>query len=152
MQEAENWQFIGLLPLFDPPRHDTKETIERCLEKGISVKMVTGDQLLIGKEVARQLGMGTNMYTTDVLIKVRDLVQGVKNRVKACVRGLSCSSARRSPATGLAHAIGASCLFVQLCAAPTLLSCCALKQVSSRNAMACRIWCPCTLLRPCQLH
>lgn len=33
--------------------------------------MVTGDQLLIGKEVARQLGMGTNMYTTDVLIKVR---------------------------------------------------------------------------------
>ena len=70
VQDADNWQFVGLVPLWDPPRHDTKETIERCLEKGISVKMVTGDQLLIGKEVARQLGMGTNMYTTDVLIKV----------------------------------------------------------------------------------
>ena len=69
VQDADNWQFVGLVPLWDPPRHDTKETIERCLEKGISVKMVTGDQLLIGKEVARQLGMGTNMYTTDVLIK-----------------------------------------------------------------------------------
>lgn len=33
---------VGLLPLFDPPRHDTKETIEECLKKGISVKMVTG--------------------------------------------------------------------------------------------------------------
>ena len=33
---------VGLLPLFDPPRHDTKDTIEECLKKGISVKMVTG--------------------------------------------------------------------------------------------------------------
>ena len=71
VQKDPTWKFVGLLPLFDPPRHDTKETIEHCLAKGISVKMVTGDQLLIGKEVARQLGMGTNMYTTDVLIKVR---------------------------------------------------------------------------------
>lgn len=71
LQKNPQWSFVGLLPLFDPPRHDTKDTIARCLEKGISVKMVTGDQLLIGKEVARQLGMGTNMYTTEVLIKVR---------------------------------------------------------------------------------
>jgi H+-transporting ATPase len=61
---------LAVVPMFDPPRHDTKETIEKCIEKGISVKMVTGDQLLIGKETARQLGMGTNMYTTDVLMKV----------------------------------------------------------------------------------
>lgn len=59
-----------LLPLFDPPRHDTKDTIEKCIEKGIQVKMVTGDQLLIGKETAKQLGMGTNMYTTEVLLAV----------------------------------------------------------------------------------
>lgn len=31
-----------LLPLFDPPRHDTKSTIEQCIAKGIAVKMVTG--------------------------------------------------------------------------------------------------------------
>lgn len=64
------WEMIGLIPLFDPPRHDTKLTIEQCREKGISVKMVTGDQLLIGKETAKQLGMGTNMYTTEVLLAV----------------------------------------------------------------------------------
>ena len=68
------WDFVVLLPLFDPPRHDTKETIEKCIEKGISVKMVTGDQLLIGKETAKQLGMGTNMYTTEVIMAVRHLL------------------------------------------------------------------------------
>ncbi|KAK9829684.1 hypothetical protein WJX72_007324 [[Myrmecia] bisecta] len=67
-----DWEMVGLIPLYDPPRHDTKETIERCIEKGISVKMVTGDQLLIGKETARQLGMGTNMYTTETLMKAKE--------------------------------------------------------------------------------
>mmetsp|Transcript_11130 Transcript_11130/g.33371 ORF Transcript_11130/g.33371 Transcript_11130/m.33371 type:complete len:1061 (-) Transcript_11130:545-3727(-) len=63
------WEFVCLLPLFDPPRHDTKATVEACREKGIDVKMVTGDQLLIGKETSRQLGMGTNMYSTEALLE-----------------------------------------------------------------------------------
>ena len=69
-----SFEFVCLLPLFDPPRHDTKETIDRCREKGISVKMVTGDQLLIGKETARQLGLGTDMYSTEVLLAVSPFV------------------------------------------------------------------------------
>jgi magnesium-transporting ATPase (P-type) len=36
------WQFIGLLPLFDPPRHDSAETIRRALHLGVNVKMITG--------------------------------------------------------------------------------------------------------------
>jgi H+-transporting ATPase len=36
------WQFVGLLPLFDPPRHDSAETIRRALDLGVSVKMITG--------------------------------------------------------------------------------------------------------------
>jgi H+-transporting ATPase len=67
--KTAQWEFVCLLPLFDPPRHDTKETIERCREKGIDVKMVTGDQLLIGKETSRQLGMGTDMYSTEALLE-----------------------------------------------------------------------------------
>ncbi|KAK9905068.1 hypothetical protein WJX75_009176 [Coccomyxa subellipsoidea] len=62
------WEMVAVLPMYDPPRHDTKHTIESCLDKGIQVKMVTGDQLLIGKETAKQLGMGTNMYTTEELL------------------------------------------------------------------------------------
>nr|GMC61202.1 ATPase 9, plasma membrane-type [Ipomoea batatas] len=62
------WEFVGLLPLFDPPRHDSAETIKRAIELGINVKMITGDQLAIGKETGRRLGMGTNMYPSSSLL------------------------------------------------------------------------------------
>lgn len=62
------WQFVGLLPLFDPPRHDSAETIRRALNLGVNVKMITGDQLAIGKETGRRLGMGTNMYPSSTLL------------------------------------------------------------------------------------
>jgi len=50
------------MALYDPPRHDTKETIEASLELGVDVKMVTGDHLLVAKETARQLGLGTKIH------------------------------------------------------------------------------------------
>lgn len=62
------WEFVGLLPLFDPPRHDSAETIRRALELGVNVKMITGDQLAIGIETGRRLGMGTNMYPSTSLL------------------------------------------------------------------------------------
>ncbi|KAL5699169.1 P-type H(+)-exporting transporter [Ranunculus cassubicifolius] len=62
------WTFIGLLPLFDPPRHDSAETIRRALNLGVNVKMITGDQLAIAKETGRRLGMGTNMYPSSSLL------------------------------------------------------------------------------------
>lgn len=40
--EGTAWQFLGLMPLFDPPRHDSAETIRRALNLGVSVKMITG--------------------------------------------------------------------------------------------------------------
>ncbi len=59
-QEGQ-WQFIGVLPLFDPPREQAKATIASARQMGVSVKMVTGDQVAIARETARQLGMGTNI-------------------------------------------------------------------------------------------
>ncbi|KAG5560694.1 hypothetical protein RHGRI_003880 [Rhododendron griersonianum] len=58
------WVFVGLLPLFDPPRHDSAETIRQALKLGVNVKMITGDQLAIAKEIGRRLGMGTNMKSS----------------------------------------------------------------------------------------
>ncbi|EFJ47201.1 hypothetical protein VOLCADRAFT_61631, partial [Volvox carteri f. nagariensis] len=55
------WHMVGLLTFLDPPRPDTKRTIERALEFGVDVKMITGDHLLIAKETARVLGLGTNI-------------------------------------------------------------------------------------------
>ncbi|MGC9258503.1 MAG: plasma-membrane proton-efflux P-type ATPase [Phycisphaerae bacterium] len=55
------WQFVGVLPLFDPPREDAKATIATAESMGVKVKMVTGDALAIAKETARKLAMGTNI-------------------------------------------------------------------------------------------
>ena len=48
-----------MLPLFDPPRTDAKETIATAEALGVKVKMVTGDQVAIAQETAKTLGMGT---------------------------------------------------------------------------------------------
>ena len=53
------WQFLGVLPLFDPPREDSKSTIATARQMGVKIKMVTGDQLAIARETAEKLEMGT---------------------------------------------------------------------------------------------
>jgi H+-transporting ATPase len=55
------WRFLGVLPLFDPPRDDAKATIATALAMGVKVKMVTGDALAIAQETAKKLDMGTNI-------------------------------------------------------------------------------------------
>ena len=55
------WSLFGILPMFDPPRDDSKPTIAKANEKGVRVKMVTGDDTAIAIETARQLGLGTNI-------------------------------------------------------------------------------------------
>jgi len=57
----DQWQFLGVLPLYDPPRADSKATIEVARQMGVKVKMVTGDQIAIARETARQLEMGPNI-------------------------------------------------------------------------------------------
>jgi H+-transporting ATPase len=55
------WQFLGVLPLFDPPRDDAKSTVATAARMGVKIKMVTGDALAIARETAKTLGMGTNI-------------------------------------------------------------------------------------------
>ncbi|KDQ07298.1 hypothetical protein BOTBODRAFT_38916 [Botryobasidium botryosum FD-172 SS1] len=65
--EGNGFELIGLLAIFDPPRDDTKQTIDDAIALGIKVKMVTGDQLAIAKETGRRLGLGDHMYPSKVL-------------------------------------------------------------------------------------
>jgi len=59
--EKGKWQFLGVLPLFDPPREDAKATIATARQMGVKIKMVTGDQMAIAQETAKKLGMGTSI-------------------------------------------------------------------------------------------
>lgn len=59
--EKDQWQYLGVLALSDPPREDCKDTIIAAKQMGVSVKMVTGDQVAIAKEIAGQIGLGKNI-------------------------------------------------------------------------------------------
>ena len=61
------WHLVGLLAFLDPPRPDSANTIVELNKLGVMVKMITGDQQVIGKEVAKRLGMHRTILTPDRL-------------------------------------------------------------------------------------
>jgi H+-transporting ATPase len=62
-----DWQFVGVLPLFDPPRDDAAATIATAATMGVAVKMVTGDALAIAKETAAKIGLGSDILDAAAL-------------------------------------------------------------------------------------
>jgi H+-transporting ATPase len=74
--ESGRWRFLGVLPLFDPPREDSKSTLATAEQMGVKVKMVTGDQIAIAKEMARQLGLGQNIMDASVLSETKHFEAG----------------------------------------------------------------------------
>jgi len=57
----EDLEFAGLLPMADPPRQESKSMIEQARKLGIKPMMLTGDSLAIAKEIAGQVGIGSNI-------------------------------------------------------------------------------------------
>ena len=56
--EEDKWQIVGVLPMFDPPREQAKATIASARQMGVSVKMVTGDQMAIAQGNCQAIGDG----------------------------------------------------------------------------------------------
>ncbi len=65
--DGPSWRFLGLLPLFDPPRDDSAETIHATRDMGVDIKMVTGDHEAIAKEIAGKLDLGQNIVVADAV-------------------------------------------------------------------------------------
>lgn len=63
----ESWRLLGVLGLADPPREDSAATVSAAKELGVEVKMVTGDQVAIGREIARQVGLGEHILDAAAL-------------------------------------------------------------------------------------
>ena len=82
---GKSWQFLGILSMLDPPRDDSKETIQRAKDHGLQVKMVTGDDLAIGSEISAELGMGSHLQpASDLFTKGMDLSH-LPDQVTECV-------------------------------------------------------------------
>jgi len=69
-----NWQYVGLISLYDPPREDSAETIKTAESMGIEVKMVTGDHIDIAREVAKQVNLPANILPTSAFLSKPDRV------------------------------------------------------------------------------
>lgn len=85
--DGKSWTLIGLLSLMDPPRPDAKSTIAETQKLGLAVKMVTGDDVAIGSEIAKQLGMGGHLLVAgDVFKEGTDPDQIPKSAAQAVER------------------------------------------------------------------
>ncbi len=83
--DGKSWRFLGILPMLDPPRDDSKETIQKAKEHGLRVKMVTGDDVAIGNQISGQLGMGAHLIAaSDMFTKDMDM-DHLPAQIEACV-------------------------------------------------------------------
>jgi H+-transporting ATPase len=66
--DLNKFELVGMISLLDPPRPDSAATIRDCNLLGVDVKMITGDQLIIAKEVGARLGMGRVILDANHLV------------------------------------------------------------------------------------
>lgn len=66
------WRVSGVLGLQDPPRDDSRETLQRAARLGVRVKMVTGDRAEIGRQIASDVTLGTQVVEASEIDPSRD--------------------------------------------------------------------------------
>jgi H+-transporting ATPase len=69
--KQDQWQFLGVIPFYDPLREDSKVTVETAKKMGVDVKMVTGDQMAIAREIGKQLDLGTNILDASLFSETK---------------------------------------------------------------------------------
>jgi len=67
-----DWQFVGLIPMYDPPRDDSAQTVSTANSMGVEVKMVTGDHIAIAKSIAKMVHLNTNILQASELLNISD--------------------------------------------------------------------------------
>ena len=67
--DGKTWSIVGLISLMDPPRPDAKATIDAAKALGVNVKMVTGDDVAIGDQIAAQLDLGDHLLVASDVFK-----------------------------------------------------------------------------------
>ncbi|GBQ02743.1 plasma-membrane proton-efflux P-type ATPase [Streptomyces spongiicola] len=59
--DGGEWRVTGMLGLQDPPREDSRATLEEAGRLGVQVRMVTGDRVEIAREICGRVGLGTDV-------------------------------------------------------------------------------------------
>lgn len=66
-EDGNHWEFMGILSLYDPPREDSAATIQNAEAHGVDIKMITGDNTAIARQIAKQLHLGQQIQPADQL-------------------------------------------------------------------------------------
>ena len=66
-EDGATWEIVGIVSLMDPPRPDAKATIAQAQALGVNVKMVTGDDVAIGNQIASELGIGDHLIVASTV-------------------------------------------------------------------------------------
>jgi len=71
-RDGPRWRYLGLLSLLDPPREDSARVVSDAHAHGVDVRMVTGDHRAIARQVAAQVGLGTQIEEAGDWIQSED--------------------------------------------------------------------------------
>jgi H+-transporting ATPase len=86
VDDMDNLKLIGLLLLSDPPRPDSKSMIEEAIRLGVKPMMLTGDNIAIAKEIARQVGIGDRIIR---LTEIKGLSEDEQIKIIGEIDGLA---------------------------------------------------------------
>lgn len=59
---------VGLVSLYDPPRPDARQLIAALKDRGVAVKILTGDALAVASEIARGVGLPSIRRMADLKV------------------------------------------------------------------------------------
>ena len=65
--DDDAWRLAGVLAIQDPPREDSRETLEQARRLGVEVKMVTGDRVEIARQIAGEVGIGEQILDSHAI-------------------------------------------------------------------------------------
>ncbi len=71
LKRDADWEFVGIIPLFDPPRPDAARAIKAIKMMGVKIKMVTGDHSSIARHIGEMLGLGNRTVSMEELYERR---------------------------------------------------------------------------------
>ncbi|CAG2118666.1 unnamed protein product, partial [Medioppia subpectinata] len=67
--ELDNFRFLGLVALIDPPRATVPDAVAKCRTAGIKVIMVTGDHPITAQAIAKMVGIFTDSHRRSTRIQ-----------------------------------------------------------------------------------
>ncbi|MGC8662496.1 MAG: plasma-membrane proton-efflux P-type ATPase [Candidatus Micrarchaeia archaeon] len=78
-RKDKEWNFIGIIGLYDPPRKDSKELVDELKNLGVKLIMLTGDNIAVAKTIASEIDIGDNIIDFLEVSKSKNFENLAKN-------------------------------------------------------------------------